>query len=158
MRGKPYASLAVLAIGLAGCATGDIVLDEPGAAYVQDVAARVAGIDWSEAQAITVSLSEYQFEPASLTFQVGLPYRILFRNAGQRRHTFVAEGFFEAIAADRLVFTDGEIASPYLKTIEVLPGTAKELYFVPAKKGVYLLRCSVFLHQGFGMEGRITIE
>ena len=143
---------------LVGCTSGDVILDEPQSGYVQDIPKVLAGVNWSEAQSATVQLSEYQFEPSDLVFEVRAPYRLVLRNVGKGSHTFVSEGFFQAIAAQKLISPDGEIATPYLKTIEVPSQTEKELHFVAVRKGTYPLECSVLLHDTFGMEGQISIQ
>ncbi len=122
-RGRVLAA-ASLAI-LTGCAGGDVVLERPGAGYVRDIAARTANVDWSKAETVTVTLSEFRFAPARLSFQSGVPYRLRLRNAGTRDHTFVSPGFFKAIAAEKLVADDGEVSRPYLKSIAVPPGSEK---------------------------------
>ena len=48
----------LLIAGLVGCTSGDVILDEPQAGYVQDAPTVLAGVDWLEAQRITVQLSE----------------------------------------------------------------------------------------------------
>jgi uncharacterized cupredoxin-like copper-binding protein len=148
----------LLIAGLVGCTSGDVILDEPQTGYVQDVPTVLAGVNWSDTQSVTVRLSEYQFEPSDLVFQEGAPYRLVLRNVGKGSHTFVSEGFFQAIAAQKLISPDGEVATPYLKTIEVPSQTEKELLFVAVRKGAYPLECSVLLHDTFGMEGQISIQ
>jgi uncharacterized cupredoxin-like copper-binding protein len=143
---------------LAGCTTGDIVLESPSPGYVQDIQSRANGADWSKTETVTVKLSEFRFEPPSLVFQEGVPYRLVFLNIGERTHTFVSEGFFKAIGAQRLTFKDGEHVNPYFKSVEIASGAERELYFVPVREGAYPLECSVFLHDTFGMEGQITIR
>lgn len=151
--------IVVLLAALAGCATGkgDVMGDKPGPGYVQDVAERVAAANWSKARDVTIVLSEYKFAPADPIFQADRPYRLILRNSGERTHTFVSEGFFKAIAAQKLVSPTGSVATPVLESIELAPGEEKQLYFVPVKRGTYPLECSVFLHDTFGMEGEITI-
>jgi uncharacterized cupredoxin-like copper-binding protein len=122
----------LLIAGLVGCTSGDVILDEPQTDYVQDVPTVLAGVSWSDAQSVTVQLSEYQFEPSDLVFEEGAPYRLVLRNVGEGSHTFVSEGFFQAIA--------------------------EELHFVAVRKGTYPLECSVLLHDTFGMEGQISIQ
>ncbi len=155
-RGRVLAvsSLAILA----GCAGGDVVLEKPGPGYVRDIAAKTANVDWSKAETVTVTLSEFRFAPARLNFQSGVPYRLRLRNAGTRDHTFTSPGFFRAIAAEKLVAADGEIARPYLQSIAVPPGAEKELFFVPVKTAVYDVKCTVILHESFGMEGKISVR
>ena len=130
----------------------------PSAGYLQDAAVRVAAADWSQTENLTLELSEFQFEPAALVFREGVPTRLTLRNVGDRTHTFVSEGFFKAIAAQKLVSADGEVANPYPETIEVPAGETKQLHFVPVTKGSHPLECSILLHDVFGMEGQITIE
>ncbi len=148
----------VLFVGLAGCSSGDVVLSEPPAGYLQNAGARVAAADWSETENVTLELSEFRFEPAALDFREGVPTRLTLRNVGDRTHTFVSEGFFKAIAAQKLVSAHGEVGNPYLETIEVRPGEEKQLYFVPVTKGSYPLECTILLHDVLGMEGQITVQ
>ncbi len=148
----------LLIAGPVACTSGDVILKEPQSGYVQDVPSVLAGVNWSDAQSVTVQLSEYQFEPSGLVFEEGAPYRLVLRNAGKGSHTFVSEGFFQAIAAQKLISPDGEIATPYLKTIEIPSQTEKELHFVAVRKGTYPLECSILLHDTFGMKGQISIQ
>lgn len=157
-RGSGRLALAGVALALAGCASGDIVLDRPGADYVRDVSARVAAVEWSLAETVTVDLSEHRFEPANLVLDEGVGYRLILRNTGDRRHTFVSEDFFKSIAVHKLISAAGVIERPSLKVIEVLPGESKELHLVAVRPGVYDLKCSVFLHESFGMHGQITVR
>ncbi len=148
----------VLLVALAACSSGDVVLSEPPAGYLQDAGARVAAADWSETETVTLELMDFQFQPAALVFREGVPTRLTLRNVDDRTHTFVSEGFFKAIVAQKLVSADGEVGNPYVKTIEVRSGEEKQLYFVSVTKGSYPLECSILLHDIFGMEGQITIE
>ena len=147
-----------LSLAMAACTTGDVLTEMPAPGYVEDVAARVETVDWTQSEIVTVDLSEFKFEPTTLRFQEGVDYRLLLRNTGDRPHTFVSEGFFKAIAAEKLIWADGMIASPYLQTIEILPGSEKEVRFVAVRQGVFDLHCTVLLHALFGMEGKIVIE
>lgn len=149
--------VAVLLAPLAACTRGDVLLDSPGAGYTQrDLGP--ASVDWSKAKTVAVTLSEFQFSPATLVFRENVPYKLLLRNTGARDHTFVSLGFFKAIAAEKLVSGDGVVTKPYVASITVPAGAEKELRFVPVRKGTYGLECTVFLHQAFGMEGSITIR
>ena len=149
--------LAAAVLALGGCARAVDVFGEPGAGYVADAAALTASADWSNAETVTVSLSEFAFTPASLTFRTGVPYRVVFQNTGGQTHVFVSDGFFKAIAAHSLRSAGGEVANPYLVTIAVAPGTTKELLFIAVNPGVYDLVCTLFLHQTAGMTGSISI-
>ena len=143
---------------LTACASGDVVHKAAPEGYLQDAPARVAAADWSNALTVEVALSEYAFAPAALTFEAGRPYRLLLRNQGSSTHTFTSTGFFQAIAAQKLVSASGEDALPYIERIEIPSGGSKELYFVAVRAGSYPLECSVLLHDSFGMTGDITIR
>ena len=157
-RGRRVLVAASLAV-LAGCAAGgDVVLDKPGAGYVRDIAATTRAVDWSRAETVAVTLSEFRFTPDRLTFRKNVPYRLRLRNTGERDHTFVSDGFFKAIAAGKLVSGDGEVTRPYLASITVPPGSEKTLFFVAVGTGAYELKCTVFLHEAFGMDGEITVR
>ena len=96
---------------LSGCvAAVDEFADAP-ADYVEDIAERVAAVEWSEAEVVTVSLTEYAFSPARLSLAANRPYRVILKNEGQATHTFVSAEFFKAIAARRLETPDGVIAT-----------------------------------------------
>lgn len=152
---------AIITAGLAAltaCASGDIVREAPPAGYVQDAPARVSAADWSEARTVEVVLTEYAFTPDRLVFESGQPYHLVLRNQGSSTHTFTAPGFFQGIAAQKLVAASGEQDLPYIENVEVPSHGTKELYFVPVRSGTYSLECSVFLHDAFGMTGEITIR
>ena len=128
------------------------------AGYVSLAPVRTAGIPWSRVRVVEVALSEYAFAPDTLTFEAGVPYRLILHNAGGRRHTFVSEPFFKAIAVRKLITAKKTDDYPYVQVIEIEPGATKELQFLPMRRGTYPLHCSVILHESFGMEGTITVQ
>lgn len=159
MVGNVRAILIVLGLsGMSACAPGEVLLTEPPPGYVKDAPARVAAAEWSKAETLTVALSEYRFTPQELVFRKGAPYRLRIENRGDGTHTFDAEGFFGAIAVQKLRAGGSETALPYVKNIVVARGQAKDLYFVAVTPGTYDLECSVPFHDTFGMTGRIVIR
>ena len=84
--------------------------------------------------------------------------KLVLRNLGDGRHTFVSDGFFKSIAVRQLGSSDGVVSNPVLKAVEVPPKAQKTLEFVPVTPGAYHLECSVFLHETFGMAGQIAIR
>lgn len=158
MKRMQWVSMIALAVlVLAGCDAGEDVFGDPGAGYVEDVAAVITAADWSQAETVTVTLSEFYFSPASLTFRANVPYRFRIANRGIAAHNFVSQTFFKAIAIQRMKTPQGDIDMPYLKSIAVAPGTEKEVFFVPVKKGEYDLECTAPLHRLFGMVGKIAV-
>ena len=114
-------------------------------------AAPAVAADWSQAQPVTVVASEYQFSPARLTFKRGIAYHLHLENHGKELHEFTAPEFFKAIR-----LRNAEALNADRTEVEIPPGTAKDLFFVPQQSGHYPLRCSD--HDWAGMTGTITIK
>lgn len=129
------------------------------AMHVRDAADRVKAADWSKMKTITVTMTDYAFNPPSVVFHQGVPYKLVIENKGSQKHYFTAEHFFRAIATRKLQSnTDGEVKAPYFSAIEVYPGRSLDLYFIPVKAGSYPLICTIEGHEGMGMKGVIRIE
>lgn len=127
--------------------------------YVRDAAERVKGADWSKMETTTVTMTDFAFNPTSLSFRQGIPYKLVIKNEGSQKHYFTAEGFFRAIATRKLQSnSDGEVKAPYFSAIEVYPGRSLDLYFIAVKTGSYPLVCTIEGHAGLGMKGEIRIE
>ena len=110
-----------------------------------------AAADWSNAQTVTVTTSEYHFAPDKLVFRHGVPYRLHIENHGKDLHEFTAPEFFKAVE-----LRDGAPLNADKIEIEIPPGTSKDLYFLAHRSGRYPLRCSD--HDWAGMKGKITVE
>jgi uncharacterized cupredoxin-like copper-binding protein len=154
MRGGIHLA-ALLALALGGCAAAKDSLSDSNLGYAPDSAA--ASADWSRAEAVNVTLADFEFQPSRLSFQSGQAYRLHIENKGGGTHFFAAEGFFKAITAAKLVEPGGSLEHPHLKEIAVAPGQSKDLFFVAATKGTYGLKCTAAFHAGMGMAGEIDI-
>jgi len=154
---SPRAVCLAIVLAIGGCASQEDILATSDVGYVEDARTIAASTDWSQAKTVEVVLSEYEFRPATLTFQRNAPYRLVLRNTGGTTHYFVSHGFFRAIAAKRLVRGTGGIENPRIQSIAVPPGTEKEILLVPVKRGTYALECTAPLHAVFGMVGRIRV-
>ena len=155
--GGMRACLAVVAVlALTGCAkNAKDAMSDSDMGYVSSKQAAAA--DWSTAETVTVTLADFEFKPAALSFQSGSAYRLHLDNKGTETHFFAAEGFFKAIAANELTQNGGSVAHPLLREIALAPGESKDLTFVAVSKGTYDLHCSAPFHEGMGMKGTITI-
>jgi len=60
--------------------------------------AALLGVDWRDAERLTVTMVDFSFAPDHLELRAGVPYRLRLRNQGERAHGFHASGFFAAIA------------------------------------------------------------
>ena len=149
----------LIAAFLPGCTVRDVVSGQPLPGYVEDAAVRVAAVDWSRAETVRIRLDEFAFQPSALSFRAGTPYRLLIENVGALTHSFVSEGFFKAVAVEKLSGGGVEELAPFVKTIAVPPHAAKELAFIAVKPGAYRLECTVPGHSLlFGMTGEITVR
>ena len=148
----------IILLFIAGCSTGDVVLEKPATGYIRNIQQHVATVDWSNAEKVIVTLTNFSFAPEDLVLQQGKPYRLRLENKSAATHNFTSESFFKSIAVQQLRSRTTEIALPYLKTVEVAPGRVKDLSFVAVEPGNFDLECSVGLHALFGMEGKIIIR
>ena len=108
--------------------------------------------DWSRAPTVTVTLSSFDYTPATIRLRAGEPVVLRLVNAAGKGHDFSAPEFFTAAqvrAADRALLAKG--------TIEVRGRGAVDLALRPAA-GRYRLRCTHFMHSAFGMKGEIVVE
>jgi uncharacterized cupredoxin-like copper-binding protein len=114
-------------------------------------AAPAVAADWSQGQTVTVTTRDYEFVPKRLVFQRGVAYRLRLDNRGAEMHEFTAPEFFRSAE-----IRDPSVLNADETEIEIPPGKAKDLEFVPRQTGRYPLRCSD--HDWAGMIGEITVE
>lgn len=88
---------------------------------------------------LTVSGTEYSFEPSSITVSVGERVKIIFRNEGRAPHNLIVEGL--------------EVGT---KTVG--SGQTDILEFTAPTSGTYTTFCSVSGHRAAGMEGTLEVE
>ncbi|MBF0160975.1 MAG: hypothetical protein HQL88_01680 [Magnetococcales bacterium] len=144
-----WAASLTLATPLPGLAT---TLVDNGAEIVKST-------DWSKMETVTVTTSEYAYEPNQLRFKVGRPYKLVMKNVGEKDHYFTAPEFFRAVATRKAQSKDGEVKAPYFLAFEMRPkGGELEFYFVPVIPGQYPVYCTIDDHRQQGSEGTLIIE
>lgn len=154
----------VVAQVLSGCAAQRETVDPPvpgitpPTAPARPVPESVAPTDWSSAETVTVRLTEFRFEPDEIEFRAGHPYHLRLVNEGTVSHAFSSPGFFKAIAVRSTPAGVPEPGTPVATVVEVPPGMDRVVSFVALDPGHYVLECSTFLHEVFGMTGEITIR
>jgi uncharacterized cupredoxin-like copper-binding protein len=122
----------------------------PAAATRAQMAAQT---NWSSATPLTITLSSYEFAPAQLALQHGMPYRLHLVNAGGKGHNFSAPELFNASTvapADQKKIEHG--------AVEVDGGSSVDIEFVPLSPGAYKIKCTHFLHETFGMHATATVS
>ena len=102
---------------------------------------------------IPVQLTNFKFTPNQIVLQHGQPYVLSLTNAADGGHNFAAPAFFAAAsvaAADQPLLKKG--------SVEVPAGQVREIHLVAPAPGQYDLKCTHFLHAGFGMKGTIVVQ
>ncbi|TCM41437.1 plastocyanin/azurin family copper-binding protein [Novosphingobium aerophilum] len=107
----------------------------------------------AEMRVLTVRLSNFQFDPATITLEHGASYDLKLVNTASGGHDFAAKEFFSAARiaeADRAKVSDGQVP--------LAAGQTVEIHLVAPQPGSYKLRCTHFMHSAFGMNGKIVVQ
>lgn len=110
-------------------------------------------VSWSDAETVTVTLSNFAFAPERIELDHGRTYRLHLVNAASGGHNFVARDFFAGATvapADRERIVNGKI--------EVPAGGSVDVRLMPPEAGRFDLHCSHFGHSAFGMTGEIVVR
>lgn len=113
---------------------------------------QTAPSDWADARPVEIVLSNFAFTPETLRLQHGRAYRLHFVNQGSGGHNFASPDFFSQARID-----PADAAAVRNGKIELKKGEARDVRLIPAQ-GSYKVKCTHFLHTGFGMKGRIIVE
>lgn len=116
------------------------------------IAAPAPAQDGKAVQRIDVVLANFKFTPATIRLEHGRRYVLHLANSANGGHNFAAKAFFAAAdvaPADRARIVDGKI--------ELAGGASVDIRFTAPRAGSYDIRCTHFLHTGFGMKGRFVV-
>ena len=103
---------------------------------------------------IDVSLTDFQFQPASFTIPAGKEITLNATNTGAVVHNFV----IMKLGTDAGEFFDEEDAPNVYWEVEVLPGGKANVTFIaPSDPGTYQVVCRTEGHIASGMTGSITV-
>jgi plastocyanin len=108
--------------------------------------------DWLRASQVTVTLSSFQFDPATVHLHAGQPVVLHLVNGGSHGHNFSAPEFFAASqirAQDQNLIRKG--------AVELSGHESKDIGVVP-RAGTYKLHCTHTMHSAFGMKGEIVVD
>ena len=94
---------------------------------------------------LTITLSNYRFDPAPIQLRRGQPYVLHLVNRSGRRHNFVAPEFLAAARTGR-------------GKIEVPAGGAVNVAIVAPAAGRYKVKCTHFTHAMRGMKSEIIVN
>lgn len=93
----------------------------------------------TKATEITVSGSEFMFDPATITAKKGETLKITFKNVGKYPHNFT-------------------IADLNVSTKTIQPGESDIVTFTADKAGTFGYMCTVDSHADKGMKGTLTVQ
>jgi len=100
---------------------------------------------------VTVTLSNFAYDPENLRLRAGVPVRLRLVNESDGGHDFKSPGFFAAST-----FPAGTSPPPG-GAVDVGAGSTVELALVPGVPGTYPVTCTHFLHSAVGMTGTVEI-
>ena len=131
-------------------------LGAPGPAAAQDPqTARMA----EPVQAVTVTLTEYRFDPSTVILKAGEETRLTVVNRGTVMHEFAPPYLADLEVG---VETGGvKVETLGLGEVEVQPGARAVLVFTPETKGSFLIVCGAnqpVSHLRKGMRGMLEVR
>jgi uncharacterized cupredoxin-like copper-binding protein len=88
----------------------------------------------------SVALSEYKFDPPSVTVKANQQVTINLRNTGTLVHDWVVQGLPQPVQA------------------EVQPGRSGSVTFTPTQAGTFRVICTQPAHEASGMVGQLIVE
>lgn len=112
-----------------------------------------AQADSAAPQIVEIILANFSFGPENIRLRDGEEITLTLTNQGSGAHDFTAPEFFATAQMDAA--TRKRIDKK--GRIEVKKGESVRLTIVP-QRGHFKLKCSHFLHAGFGMTGTIEVE
>jgi len=123
------------------------------AAMAAATAAYAQSPDWTRAQPLSITLSSFKYDPATLTLRHGVAYRLHLENVSSGGHDFVARELFKAS-----LIAPEDADKVHGGGIGVDGHEAVDIRFIPQQPGTYKVHCSHFMHSTFGMTGQIVVE
>jgi plastocyanin len=101
---------------------------------------------------VEVILADFSFSPQTIRLRAEEQVVLRLTNRGSGGHNFSAPEFFAKARLDPASATLARKGK-----VEVRKGASIDLTLTPAG-GRYKLKCTHFLHGGFGMKGEIIVE
>lgn len=110
------------------------------------------GVESGAPKRVEVILADFSYSPQTIRLRSNEQVVLRLTNRGSGGHNFSAPEFF---AKARLDPASAALLSK--GKVEVGKGASVDLTLTPAA-GRYKLKCTHFLHSGFGMKGEIIVE
>jgi len=108
-------------------------------------------------QTITLSLNEFQFQPAEITVNVGQPIKLVLKNTGTVLHDFVSiDAMVEVMAEHGASHDMGGMETAMHAAVEA--GQQSTLDFKATLAGTYTFYCTIAGHKEAGMTGKLIVK
>ena len=89
---------------------------------------------------ITVKMSDFKFEPSTITVKAGQPVKVTIENVGIVRHDWTVKGLDQPL------------------TVVLDPKKSQTIEFTPTKPGTYEIVCTEPGHLEAGMKGQLIVQ
>lgn len=110
-------------------------------------------------QAVTLRLSEYQYEPARVEIQSGTPVELRLVNSGKVPHEFVTDMLSDTMVDLETAKTVALVRG--IEELEIPAGAIVVLRFTPKQVGNFPFRCDAaepVSHHDEGMNGTLIVR
>lgn len=134
--------LVPLLLAIAACASGRAI----------EVTSVSDATQFTNAETMTVTLTNFEFTPTTLRLKAGTPYALRIQNKGSAGHDFSAPEFLES---SQILSTDAALVNK--GGIDVAEGDSATVHLVPSA-GTYDLVCTHLGHAALGMTGTIIVK
>jgi uncharacterized cupredoxin-like copper-binding protein len=116
-----------------------------------------AGPSSTAPKTITLNMTEFQFQPAEITANVGQPIKLVMKNNGTVLHDFVSTDAMAEVMAEQSAMHDmAEMETAMHAAVE--PGQQSTLEFKATQPGTYTFSCTVPGHKEAGMVGKLIVK
>ncbi len=109
------------------------------------------------AKTITLTMNEFQFQPAEITVNVGQPVKLVLQNTGTMLHDFVStDAMVEVMEEHGAEHNMGGMPTTMHAAVEA--GQQSTLEFKATQAGTYTFHCTIAGHQEAGMTGTLIVK
>lgn len=106
---------------------------------------------------VTLTMTEFQFQPAEITVNVGQPIKLVMKNNGTVLHDFVStDALVEVMEEHGAEHDMAGMATNMHAAIEA--GQQSTLEFKATQAGIYTFYCTITGHQEAGMVGKLIVK
>ncbi len=106
---------------------------------------------------VTVTLNEFQFQPAEITTDVGQPIKLVLKNNGTVLHDFVSTDAMVEVMEEHGAEHDMAGMQTHMHAA-IEAGQQSTLEFKATQPGTTTFYCTIAGHREAGMEGKLIVK